>query len=221
MTGRSGRLAGRTAGTGRQVYLQLEAGGTVILRADARESRGAAWTCLAAAGEPTVLEGEWAVEFVEGGPEFPPGIRMRKLESWTKAPDPKAQAFAGTARYLLRFAAPPGAAEDWLLDLGDVRESARVRLNGRDAGALIALPFRMRVGEYLKPGENTLEVEVTGLSANRIRDLELRKADWKIMKDANIVNVDYKKFEPDRWPLEESGLLGPVRLIPMRRFTAP
>jgi len=42
-----------------------------------------------------------------------------------------------------------------VLDLGDVRESARVRLNGREAGALIANPFRLSVGAYLKPGENT------------------------------------------------------------------
>ena len=49
---------------------------------------------------------------------------------------------------------------------------------------------------YLKPGENSLEVEVTNLSANRIRDLELRKVDWKIMKDANIISVSYQKFDP-------------------------
>jgi hypothetical protein len=60
-----------------------------------------------------------------------------------------------------------------------------------------------------------LEIEVTNLSANRIRDLELRKVDWKIMKDANIVTVNYKKFCPDTWALEDSGLLGPVVLRPL------
>ena len=117
------------------------------------------------------------------------------------------------------FAAPRGNADDWLLDLGDVRESARVRLNGRDAGALVAIPFRTRVGAYLKTGENTLQIEVTNLSANRIRDLELRKVDWKIMKDANIVSVGYQTFDPTRWPLEKSGLLGPVKLLPQTRFS--
>jgi hypothetical protein len=102
--------------------------------------------------------------------------------------------------------------------LGDVRESARVRLNGKEVGSLIAIPFRTRVGEFLKTGGNTLEIEVTNLSANRIRDLELRKVDWKIMKDANIVNVNYQKLEPDTWPLEPSGLLGPVKLIPQMRY---
>jgi hypothetical protein len=115
----------------------------------------------------------------------------------------------------MRFPAPDGKADDWMLDLGDVRDSARVRLNGEAVGALISLPFRARVGSFLKPGANTLEIEVTNLSANRIRDLELRKVDWKIMKDANIVTVNYKKFCPDTWPLDESGLLGPVVLRPL------
>ena len=106
-----------------------------------------------------------------------------------------------------------------MLDLGDVRESARVRLNGKDAGALIALPFRLRVGERLQPGENLLEIEVTNLTANRIRDLDRRGVDWKIMKDANIVNVNYQKFEPAGWDLVPSGLLGPVKLIPLSKRT--
>ena len=90
---------------------------------------------------------------------------------------------------------------------------------GQDAGALVAIPFRTRVGAYLKSGENTLQIEVTNLSANRIRDLELRKVDWRIMKDVNILSVAYQKFEPDKWPLEESGLLGPVTLTPLMKVS--
>jgi hypothetical protein len=199
--------------------LQLEAGETTIVRADSTLSRGKAWPYLKPAGEPVVLSGQWSVEFIDGGPALPAAYKTKDLVSWTKAPDVKAQAFAGTARYILQFTVPRRLADDWLLDLGDVRESARVRLNGQDAGALIAIPFRTRVGAYLKEGENRLEIEVTNLSANRIRDLEMRKVDWKIMKDINIVNVNYKQFDPTQWPLEESGLLGPVRLIPQTRFT--
>jgi hypothetical protein len=77
----------------------------------------------------------------------------------------------------------------------------------------------MRVGDCLKAGENTLQIEVTNLSANRIRDLERRKTDWRIMKDVNIVSVHYATFDPAEWPIEESGLLGPVRLLPETRFS--
>jgi hypothetical protein len=32
----------------------------------------------------------------------------------------------------------------------------------------------------------------------------------------NFVNVNYKPFDAADWPLRPSGLLGPVRLVPMR-----
>ena len=76
--------------------------------------------------------------------------------------------------YTLEFERPKGRADDWQLDLGDVRESARVRLNGRSLGTLWSRPFRVRAGQALRPGENRLEVEVTNLAANRIRDLDRR-----------------------------------------------
>ena len=75
----------------------------------------------------------------------------------------------------------------------------------------------MKIGQFLKPGKNTLEVEVTNLTANRIRALDKRGVNWKIMKDANIVSIDYKQFHAENWPLQPSGLLGPVQLIPMRK----
>ena len=215
MTGQSGRLSARSGAAAGQVYLQLAAGESTLLCAGMQSSLRAAWPYVRMAGPPVALTGEWSVEFVEGGPELPSAYNTKDLASWTETPDAKAKAFAGTARYTLRFTAPDGKADDWMLDLGDVRDSARVRLNGRDVGALISLPFRTRVGSLLKPGENTLEIEVTNLSANRIRDLELRKVDWKIMKDINIETVNYTKFCPETWPLEQSGLLGPVALRPL------
>ncbi len=217
MSGRSGRLPRRTNAAGASVYIELEPGETIILKTDTEAARGAAWPQLTPAGAATVLRGGWSVEFIDGGPDFPASRQMPELASWTSGADPRAQAFAGTARYTLRFAAPAEKADEWLLDLGDVRESARVRLNGRDLGALIAIPFRLPVGAYLQAGENTLEIEVTNLAANRIRDMELRHVNWKIMRDVNIVSVHYQTFDPSRWPLEPSGLLGPVSLIPQKR----
>ena len=213
MTGRSGRLVDENG----KARLALAAGETAVLRTGSEEPREDPWPRLEPAGEPVNVTGEWSVAFIDGGPELPAAHTTRELASWTEAADSRAQAFAGTARYSLRFTAPKAEdTDDWLLDLGDVRESARIRLNGKDAGALIALPFRTRVGEWLQPGENLLEIEVTNLTANRIRDLEKSGADWKIMKDANIVNVNYQKFEPAKWDLVPSGLLGPVKLVPMR-----
>jgi hypothetical protein len=140
------------------------------------------------------------------------------LRSWTELGSEEAQRFAGTARYRIEFERPADAADDWLLELGDVRESARVRVNGNDVATLWSLPFRVRIGKYLKTGNNVLEVDVTNLAANRIRDLDRRGVDWRIMREINFVNINYKPFDASPWPLTPSGLLGRVTLMPLRMF---
>jgi hypothetical protein len=67
----------------------------------------------------------------------------------------------------------------------------------------------------LRTKGNVLEIEVTNLPANRIRDLDLRKVDWKVMKEINLVDLRYKPFDASDWPVAPSGLLGPVRLVPL------
>jgi hypothetical protein len=159
----------------------------------------------------------WSVSFAEGGPKLPAAFETRELGSWTTRADEDARRFAGTARYSLSFERPASAASDWLLDLGDVRESARVRLNGRELATLWSRPYRLRLGSALRPGLNRLELEVTNLPANRVRDLDQRGVHWKRFHDINVVNVDYKPLDAAGWPLRESGLLGPVTLAPLRR----
>jgi hypothetical protein len=56
---------------------------------------------------------------------------------------------------------------------------------------------------------------VTNLSANRIADLDRRKVNWKKFYEINFVNIRYRKFDASGWALTDSGLLGPVQLIPV------
>ncbi len=152
------------------------------------------------------------MEFVSGGPDLPASFATSNLTSWTEAGDTNAQSFSGTARYTLAFDYPQAALSNaWSLNLGKVCQSARVKLNGKDYGTLIAPPFRLVV-DNLKPQDNLLEVEVTSVAANRIRDLDRRGVSWKNFHDINFVNKDYKPFDASGWPLTDSGLLGPVTL---------
>jgi hypothetical protein len=89
-----------------------------------------------------------------------------------------------------------------------------VRINGREVGALVARPFRLRTGP-LRRRANLLEIDVTNLSANRIRDLDRRGVPWKIFHDINYVGIDYKPFDASGWPVRPSGLVGPVTLTPL------
>ena len=90
---------------------------------------------------------------------------------------------------------------------------ARVRVNGVCAGARIMPPYRVEIpAGTLRAGENVLEVEVTNVGANRIRDLDKRKVEWKIFGDINIVGRNYRPFDASKWPLRDAGLFGPVTL---------
>ena len=142
------------------------------------------------------------------------GARLDRPASWASLPGDDPPRFAGTAVYQTTFGAPPGGADEWLLDLGRVCQSARVRLNGADLGTLLAPPFEAVVAG-LKPAGNLLEVEVTSTAANRIRDLDRRKVPWRVFHDINFVNIDYQPFDAAAWPLADAGLLGPVTLAPL------
>lgn len=171
------------------------------------------------AGDPVPLQGTWQVEFIDGGPDLPVSFSTQSLGSWTERDDPATHSFAGTARYTLGFDFDPGAAEGWWLDLGEVCESARVRLNGASLGTLWHPPFRIEVGAGLRTGRNRLEVEVTNLPSNRVADLDRRGVEWKYFYDANVVNKQYRPFDAADWPLADSGLLGPVTLTPLAAGT--
>ena len=212
-----GLLPLRPGASGRaEVYLELAPGESAVLRSF-EEAPAAAprWPAFDPAGEAVALDGVWRVSFVEGGPTLPAAFETRTLGSWT-ARGGEAERFAGTARYAITFVAPPGQPDDWQLELGRVAETARVRLNGRDLGLLWTTPFRVRLGRALRKGENRLEVEVTNLAANRVRDLDGRGERWKYFHDANVVGKDYKPLDASQWPVRDSGLLGPVVLRPLR-----
>jgi hypothetical protein len=158
------------------------------------------------------------VKYILGGPTLPADFQTAQLASWTTFPDANTQAFAGTAKYETTFGAQNSKFKiqnsKFILDLGDVRQSARVRVNGKDYGTLIVPPFRVVV-DNLKPTGNTLEVEVTSVAANRIRDLDRRGVQWKTFRDINFVNVNYRPFDASDWPLTDCGLLGPATLTPV------
>lgn len=231
MTGRVGMGAVRQ-GAGSEVYLQLQPGESVLLRTHSGNSKSSItgsssqWHYLHGAGDPVALTGSWRVEAIAGGPELPPVFTLLstisgdRLASWTVQENADWQRFGGTARYTLTFDAPKSPANahpaEWLLELGEVHESVHVRLNGNDYGTLIAPPFQVRL-DALKPTGNLLELEVTNLAANRIRDMDRRKVEWRIFREINFVNIDYKPFDASHWELHASGLIGPVRLLPMSR----
>jgi hypothetical protein len=211
MTGRTGMAAADFTRDGRPTLrLRVEAGQSLMLRLlkHPLPEGTPRWQFAVAGDVASTLDGPWDVHFVEGGPALPKDYHPAHLGSWTQNGDAEAEPFAGTARYSIAFDAPAGDGP-WVLDLGRVCESARVRLNEQDLGSLIAMPFQVPIAA-LRPTGTRLEVEITNLSANRIRDLDRRKVTWRIFNNINYASRDYGQFDASTWPVRESGLLGPV-----------
>ena len=219
MSGRHGRLSVRASEAGREVYLQMAPGGSLIL-AESPTQAGAAFDQYRAAGEAKDVAGPWAIRFVKGGPRLPSPHVVDRLVSWTTFGQ-DAEIFAGTASYTTTFSHPTPLGRLWQLDLGRVAESARIRLNGRDLVTLIGPPYRIVLDGSQLRATNTLEVFVTNLAANRVRDLDRRGVSWKKFYNVNFPARLPENRGPDglfsaaRWEPLESGLLGPVTLTPM------
>jgi len=214
--GSFGRAIMETGGLRTRVRVQLQPGHSLFLRTyDTRSFPAHQWPYEQASHEPVTLNGQWELIFLTGGPVLPPSRKLDKLLPWTELEDPELSDFSGTAAYSLTFQKPGVKAERWLLDLGQLHESARVRINGNDLGIIWSLPFQVDVGDYLKEGENTLTIEVANLMGNRIRYMDRKGISWRNFHEINFVNIDYEPFDASGWDTQTSGLAGPVRLIPV------
>jgi hypothetical protein len=158
----------------------------------------------------------WQVDFVKGEPFLPKSFKTDSLKSWTiLSKDTMAQHFSGTAKYTTNFgvSATQVGKKGWL-ELGDVRESATVKLNGKSLGTAWCLPFRVPIeAGILTAKDNVLEIEVTNLSANRIRYMDKKGIKWKKFYDINMVDIGYRPFDAANWLPVESGLLGDVKVV--------
>ena len=159
------------------------------------------------------LDGPWTLSFTEEAPKIGKTYRLDKLQSW-EALDEQTKVTMGTGIYTTIFKlSQKDASNDWLIDLGDVRESARVYINGQFIGCAWSVPFILDTKHTLKAGDNELRIEVTNLPANRIADLDRRGVQWRKMEEINVVDINYKKTLYDQWEPMPSGLNSQVKLI--------
>ncbi len=155
----------------------------------------------------------WRLSFLEEAPRVGKTFRLNGLRSWEQLSD-SARVTMGTGVYETTFKLTGRqASARWEIDLGDVRESARVYINGRYLGCAWAVPFVLDCRNALKRGRNTLRIEVTNLPANRIADMDRRGVVWRKMKEINVVDINYKKTTYAGWEPLPGGLNSTVKLI--------
>jgi beta-galactosidase/beta-glucuronidase len=159
------------------------------------------------------ITGLWSLSFIEEAPRVPQRFTLDTPQTWETL-SPEAAITMGTGVYTTTFQmTKQQARQHWMIDLGDVRESARVYINGQFVGCAWAVPFILDCRNTLKKGKNELRIEVTNLPANRISDMDRRAIPWRKMKEINVVDINYKKTTYESWQPVKSGLNGEVRLF--------
>ncbi len=195
---------------GREAEVLAFAGGPIRLRAaDGRAAEIAAPALPA----PREIAGPWRVEF-QPGRGAPGSADFEDLVSWTLRPEEGIRYFSGTAAYRREIEVPA----DWLaagrrviLDLGRLWTLGAVSVNGQSLGVAWKPPFRVDATEALRPGANRLEIEVTNTWSNRLI------GDAQPGQKSRITRTNITQTNGVPWAraaLQESGLFGPVRLVP-------
>jgi len=132
---------------------------------------------------------------LDGPVRFATGVGSMRLGNWE---DRGLAGYSGGLRYRRRIEWPGAGGEGTrlLLDLGRVRGTAEVLINGTSVGVRIWSPYTFDLTGLLSPGENDLEVRVF-----------------------NTLGPYLDAVSPTRFVFEGqriSGLMGPVRVIEVK-----
>jgi hypothetical protein len=136
--------------------------------------------------------------------------------------------YSGIATYIKTFDLPADAKlqrnEKLLLNLGEIKHMARIRLNGKDMGAVWTSPWKVDISEVVKEKGNKLEIEVANLWPNRLigdeqlTDDEIKDGQWPewLLNNRTRPSMRYtfstfKHYNKDS-SLLKSGLIGPVTI---------
>jgi hypothetical protein len=175
----------------------------------------------------TKIDGPWNLSFdtIWGGPDK---IIFENLTDWSLNADNGIKYYSGTAVYKKSFNLPDNyeISQDkfYYLDLGKVKNIARIKLNGSDLGILWTTPWQVDISKYLKKQDNNLEIEVANLWINRLIGDEQEPwdgivngkwPDWLVngmKRESKRFTFTTHRFYRKDDPLYESGLLGPVTI---------
>ena len=158
----------------------------------------------------TQVVNPWKVTFQEqrGAPKE---ISLASLTSLTEVAEPGVKYFSGVATYSNTFTVSKKQLKKkvcpkriWL-DLGDVEDLAEVTINGHTVGCVWKTPYKIDITEWVKAGDNVVEVRVANPWHNRMVGDE----------QPGMQRVTYSpiKFYKANEPLMPSGLMGPVQVV--------
>lgn len=216
-----------TRNSGEKVRIRLNKGESIILFTDQKQDNKIKNAFYDVSEQPPLQLNElWNVSFIKGGNTdgiLPTGIAIRgKPVFWTELNKNEYDCFSGTVSYETKFNKPGEASQYWLLDLGEVKESAKIFLNGKKLATTFGPVHQVKIHNTELTTNNTLIVEVSNSMANRIICLEKKGVYWQKFYNINMSAKEAKNLNKDRiftainWAPLPSGLKGPVTLRAIR-----
>lgn len=194
-----------------KVWVSLKSGQSIILQT--YDATMEAASTMVPVQELTALDidGQWTLSIPDGNT-----CQLEALQGWENLSE-QMRTYIGTGTYNISFTVTANqmqtATGGFRLDLGDVRESAKVWLNDTYLGCAWSAPFILGCGNTIREGLNTLRIEVTNLPANRISEMDRQGVVWRIFEDINMSNISTASYAT--WTPVPSGLNSKVRLIPV------
>jgi hypothetical protein len=203
--------------TNGKVHLALRSGQSIILQTFNEPSVQSVAVAQRQTEKEYPLTGPWKLSFTEEAPRVAKSFALDKIQTWETLDDDSVKVTMGTGIYTTKLKLMRrdlNDAQSWKIDLGDVRESARVYINGQFVGCAWSVPYVLDIkNKFFKAGMNDIRIEVTNLPANRIADLDRRGVKWRKMEEINVVDINYKKTTYENWEPVKSGLNSEVKLL--------
>lgn len=216
LTGERAKLKSEKSASGTKFQLRLLPGESCLIFANKTINPDLPLKTFTEDGDSKKIDTEWTIDFLRALPtpvpasDMPAQIKTRRLRSWTEIGDDNAKKFCGVARYSANFKVDDPS-EKYVIDLGNIRDAARVKINGTNIGSVWCVPFRLEIPDGVLKDSNTIEIEVTNNSFNRAKSVAEKNPDWN--KGNNIIDITYTPYDIRKEPLEDAGLLEEIRLI--------
>lgn len=168
-------------------------------------------------GTEKQLTDKWSLSFVDSEPAINSTYTLDNIQTWETLNNDTAKIMMGTGVYTTTVNMTKDEAKaNWAINLGDVRESARVYVNDNFVGCAWSVPFILNCKDAFKAGKNTLRIEVTNLPANRISEMDRQGVKWRKFDEINVVDINYKKTSYANWEAVKSGLNSNVTLLKLK-----
>ena len=152
------------------------------------------------------VNGEWIMSYLDNYKKYKK-VTINNLKSWTMSTDSVLKFYSGTVKYRNKFIINSEfIGKDMFIKFDSIYNIATVKINGIECGTVWTHPYELDITKAIKPGTNTIEVDVTNTWHNRLIGDQL-------LPEAKRNTWTTAPFRLKDKPLLPAGIVGEVKLI--------